>query len=383
MSVKAKSTGRGSRPRGLTIATCLAAAIGMLALQATPAFANGADSYFDATRINQPGQTLQKSYVDEGETVSAYGGYDFPEPGIPGGEPTGCAGDGGTVNYNYTVWYEFHPHLSGELHVTVTSHTTGFRPVVSMLPYDPATNAWSGVGSECEYAAIDGVARPKTVKVSAGSHYKIQIGGETTASDQDGNYRLDFTYDPDSDGDGVLDSADACPNESGPAGLKGCSADSDGDGVRDAQDQCRTQPTGGHDANHNGCADLQIASAKIKASFDKWYRLAGGRYVQVGVKNVAVRLTQLEPGTKLTLSCSRHACRRHSAKMTRRGTKVSLLRGAKLRKGTKITVRATRPGFIGRFFRLRVKRDLSLSSSRCTAPGSSKAESCKKINTVR
>lgn len=46
--------------------------------------------------------------------------------------------------------------------------------------------------------------------------------------------------DPDSDGDGVRDSMDACPNT--PAGHKvdsrGCSLDSDGDGVVDADDQC-------------------------------------------------------------------------------------------------------------------------------------------------
>lgn len=46
--------------------------------------------------------------------------------------------------------------------------------------------------------------------------------------------------DPDSDGDGVRDSMDACPNT--PAGhvvdSRGCSLDSDSDGVIDADDQC-------------------------------------------------------------------------------------------------------------------------------------------------
>lgn len=46
--------------------------------------------------------------------------------------------------------------------------------------------------------------------------------------------------DPDSDGDGVSDSRDACPNT--PTGhrvdARGCSLDSDGDGVADADDQC-------------------------------------------------------------------------------------------------------------------------------------------------
>jgi len=41
----------------------------------------------------------------------------------------------------------------------------------------------------------------------------------------------------DSDGDGIPDSEDACPNAAGPAALKGC-PDRDGDGVADKDDKC-------------------------------------------------------------------------------------------------------------------------------------------------
>ena len=44
---------------------------------------------------------------------------------------------------------------------------------------------------------------------------------------------------PDADGDGVADKDDACPSEAGPAENKGCPwADADGDGVLDKDDQC-------------------------------------------------------------------------------------------------------------------------------------------------
>ena len=44
---------------------------------------------------------------------------------------------------------------------------------------------------------------------------------------------------PDTDGDGVMDSKDACPNEAGPIENKGCPVvDTDGDGVADADDKC-------------------------------------------------------------------------------------------------------------------------------------------------
>lgn len=54
---------------------------------------------------------------------------------------------------------------------------------------------------------------------------------------------------PDSDGDGVPDKDDACPNEAGPASLNGC-PDSDGDGIADKDDQC---PNEAGPAENNGC----------------------------------------------------------------------------------------------------------------------------------
>ena len=41
---------------------------------------------------------------------------------------------------------------------------------------------------------------------------------------------------PDSDGDGIADKDDACPNKAGSAAMNGC-PDSDGDGVSDPKDK--------------------------------------------------------------------------------------------------------------------------------------------------
>jgi len=58
----------------------------------------------------------------------------------------------------------------------------------------------------------------------------------------------------DSDGDGVLDNSDQCPNT--PAGVsvdsRGCALDSDGDGVADYQDNCPGTPAG-VTVDSNGC----------------------------------------------------------------------------------------------------------------------------------
>jgi len=76
----------------------------------------------------------------------------------------------------------------------------------------------------------------------------IRFGG--TDTDGDGIYDKDdacpdvagleeFNGCPDSDGDGIEDSKDDCPNEAGSAEFNGC-PDSDGDGVVDKDDKCPT-----------------------------------------------------------------------------------------------------------------------------------------------
>ena len=54
---------------------------------------------------------------------------------------------------------------------------------------------------------------------------------------------------PDADGDGIADKDDACPNEAGLAALAGC-PDADGDGVADKDDEC---PNEAGPAENNGC----------------------------------------------------------------------------------------------------------------------------------
>jgi hypothetical protein len=47
----------------------------------------------------------------------------------------------------------------------------------------------------------------------------------------------EFNGCPDTDGDGIQDSADACPDVFGLATLNGC-PDTDGDGIADVNDAC-------------------------------------------------------------------------------------------------------------------------------------------------
>ncbi|MEH6682774.1 MAG: OmpA family protein [Sediminicola sp.] len=96
----------------------------------------------------------------------------------------------------------------------------------------------------------------------------IKFGG--TDTDGDGIYDKDdacpevaglelFNGCPDSDGDGIEDSKDACPNEAGSKEMNGC-PDADGDGVADKDDACPNEAglpalKGCPDADGDGVAD--------------------------------------------------------------------------------------------------------------------------------
>ncbi len=90
--------------------------------------------------------------------------------------------------------------------------------------------------------------------------FKVAFGG--TDTDGDGIYDdedecpdtpglAEFNGCPDSDGDGIPDKDDECPNEPGLAEFNGC-PDSDGDGIPDHKDDC---PTVAGEKMLNGCPD--------------------------------------------------------------------------------------------------------------------------------
>jgi len=72
---------------------------------------------------------------------------------------------------------------------------------------------------------------------------------------------------PDADGDGIPDHLDECPNEAGPQANNGCPyPDRDGDGVLDKDDDCPDIP--GTVAN-NGCPEVTVEVIKELNEFSK------------------------------------------------------------------------------------------------------------------
>ena len=82
---------------------------------------------------------------------------------------------------------------------------------------------------------------------------------------------------PDSDGDGVVDKDDKCPTTAGPSANKGCPwPDTDGDGVLDKDDNCKNEAG---PASNNGCPEpviTKVAEKKI-GEFAKTILFNSGR----------------------------------------------------------------------------------------------------------
>ena len=86
---------------------------------------------------------------------------------------------------------------------------------------------------------------------------------------------LEFNGCPDTDGDKIIDSEDECPDLAGPASLKGC-PDTDGDGLADKNDDC---PEVAGPASLRGCPDTDgdgIADKDDKCPNEKGPRENGG-----------------------------------------------------------------------------------------------------------
>jgi len=81
----------------------------------------------------------------------------------------------------------------------------------------------------------------------------------------------EFNGCPDTDGDGVIDGSDACPTVKGLKSLKGC-PDADGDGVTDAKDKC---PKEAGPAANNGCPWPDTDGDGVTDNVDKCPKVVG------------------------------------------------------------------------------------------------------------
>jgi outer membrane protein OmpA-like peptidoglycan-associated protein len=116
-------------------------------------------------------------------------------------------------------------------------------------------------------------------RLAGGKHYYADSDGDGVADkddqcpEQPGFARYKGCPIPDTDKDGIHDEADKCPNEAGLAKYNGCPIpDTDKDGVNDEQDKC---PSVAGLAKYNGCPIPDTDGDGINDEQDKCPALAG------------------------------------------------------------------------------------------------------------
>ena len=154
-----------------------------------------------------------------------------------------------------TAWFDPYVHLGG-------SYASADSEGEGMITYGVGFNTWfnENLGLNIHTGAKQGFADKVQDHWQHSLGLVIKFGGKDT--DGDGIYDKEdacpevaglkeFNGCPDSDGDGIKDSDDACPEVAGLASMNGC-PDTDGDGIADKDDMCPNEK--GTKAN-KGCAD--------------------------------------------------------------------------------------------------------------------------------
>lgn len=136
--------------------------------------------------------------------------------------------------------------------------------------------------------------------------------------------------------------------------------DTDKDGIPNYQDRCPERSSGGIDTDHNGCRDpIQLALvAKVTLS------LIGDRL------HLERLIVQSAPGTRIVLTCSKHACARESLILRKTWATMGDNFVARIPSGTIIAISASKPGAIGVVKRYRLTTSGTRRAGRwCTSAG--------------
>jgi len=157
--------------------------------------------------------------------------------------------------FGETGWFDPFVYLGGE-YVSADSVGEG------MFGAGFGFNAWfnDNLGLNLQHGSKYGFSDKVENHIQTSLGIVIQFGG--TDTDGDGVYDkndacpevaglAEFNGCPDADGDGIKDSDDACPNTPGLAAMNGC-PDADGDGVADKDDMC---PNAVGTKANKGCPD--------------------------------------------------------------------------------------------------------------------------------
>ena len=302
----------------------LRAAVVVAALLAIPISASAAppgapinDDYLESLQLNPRGTKLDRTNTlrDARETTNASVQGDVFAPPSNGGpaEPTTCGDD----RYGKTVWYDFHPDVSGIARI----RANGFDTAISVTPFN-TRNAVPSFGRRQCINESPSTQEELLARVSKGQAYTIQIGG---VNDAFGNLEFLFDFLADTDGDSVLDDVDKCDRLRGPS-------------------------------NEAGCPRRLRAAVTLRAV-----------PLATGIRLVALRVNATR-GSRVSVRCG--GCRPQVKRA--RNVAFGRLRGKRLRAGTNLVIRVTRRNSIGSYFKYRITRGNFVKTERCLNPGSRK-----------
>jgi hypothetical protein len=357
------------RPARLLVSlACAGLAVVALPAVATAQPAN--DDYLSSIRINEPGTALPGTSTRTGtiELATVQADLFNGAPGGPIPENIGCERPGFPAQtFGDTVWWDFHPHRPG--FVRVVAESASFTPVVGVMPFSTSTAVPDSPNYWCAVGSLGNATLDYPVRVQEGGGYTIQLGAADGVGFE-GPYTLSVYFNPDTDRDGLVDSGDLCPNEGGGAALGGC-PDGDGDGVIDRNDRCqgpkgtaahagcpdsdrdgkidpddacRGESTRGkRDRNDNGCPDRELLKPEIKLTPGVYF----SNNVYHGVKVNKLVVSEIPRGTRVTVSCTKHACRKDSKKAGKQ-RRVRFFSGKNLNAGVGLAITLSKSGFVSR-----------------------------------
>ena len=325
------------------------------------------DNYLQSIPLNRPGDALLPDPLrDTPDTTNATEQPDIFSPaadGTPGGggppEILDCPLANGVSTYVKTVWYDVYPPVPGVLHVAAVG---AFDPVVSAIPFNIQNAVPNYAARQCA-DRDSGPTEELFANLRANQPYTVQVGGynQPPATSFGGASQITFEFFPDRDGDGVLDASDRCPTRPGDV---------------------------------NGCP--RRLDRTVRAPF-RWNARPGG---------VLLRFLKLDAprGARISVSCTRGACRRFSRRATTitraigpvgfatpvrakgagrsagrsaaprayAARTVRLFTNKRLRAGQRIDVRVTMPTAVGALIRHTVGNGTFKQTRFCMNPGSTR-----------